>query len=99
MRALSGGFNLGVSKVPHIVDNLALATRVGRVVLVSGADTLTSDLSYYRRRASEERTAALNARHPHVRRVHIELAERYEERVRGMAAHHEELYVPMVEPA
>ena len=58
---------------------------------------MTSDLSYYRRRASEERTAALNARDSRVRRVHSEMAERYEERVRGMAAHHEELYVPMVE--
>jgi hypothetical protein len=56
-------------------------------------------LSYYRRRASEERTAALNARDPRVRRVHIDLAERYEDRVRGMAIHHERLFVPMIEPA
>jgi hypothetical protein len=34
-----------------------------------------------------------------VRKVHNDMAERYEERVRGMAAHHEQLYVPMVEPA
>jgi hypothetical protein len=66
---------------------------------VSGAGTLTSDLSYYRQRASEERTAALNARDPRVRRIHCEMADRYEERVRGMAAHHEVLFVPMVEPA
>lgn len=59
----------------------------------------TNDLSYFRRRASEERTAALNSRDLRVRRVHIELAERYEERVRGMAAHHEQLYVPLSEPA
>ena len=59
---------------------------------------MTSDLSYYRRRASEERTAALNSRDLRVRRAHIEMAERYEERVRGMATHHEEIYVPMVEP-
>ncbi len=58
---------------------------------------MTNDLSYYRRRASEERTAALNARDPRVRRVHVQLAESYEERVRGMAAHHEQLFVPMVE--
>ncbi|HVU30366.1 MAG TPA: hypothetical protein VHE36_08210 [Sphingomicrobium sp.] len=58
---------------------------------------MTSDLSYYRRRASEERTAALNSRDPRVRRVHSEMAEAYEERVRGMAAHHETLYVPLVE--
>ena len=66
---------------------------------MSGADTVTNDLSYYRRRASEERTAALNSRDTRVRKVHSEMADRYEERVRGMAAHHEQLYVPMVETA
>jgi hypothetical protein len=60
---------------------------------------VTSDLSYYRRRASEERTAALNSRDPRVRRVHVELAEHYEDRVRDMAAHHEQIFVPMVETA
>lgn len=64
---------------------------------VSGAGTMQSDLSYYRRRASEERTAALQAKHPHVRRVHLEMAELYEQRVRGMAVHHELLYVPLHE--
>lgn len=59
---------------------------------------MTSDLSYYRRRASEERTAALNSRDQRVRRAHVEMAERYEERVRSMATHQEEIYVPMVEP-
>lgn len=80
------------------MDNFSLATCTGRAVEV-GAGAVTSDLSYYRRRASEERTAALNSRDPRVRRVHAEMAERYEDRVRGMAAHHEELYFPMVEPA
>lgn len=64
-----------------------------------GRTTVTNDLSYYRRRASEERTAAINTRDARVRKVHNELADRYEERVREMAAHHEQLYVPMVEPA
>jgi hypothetical protein len=41
------------------------------------------DVIYHQRRASEERTAALNARDPQARRVHLELADRYEERVRG----------------
>jgi len=63
----------------------------------SGAGAVTSDLSYYRRRASEERTAALNSRDPRVRRAHTEMAERYEERVRGMATHHEQMFVPMIE--
>lgn len=79
------------------MDNFPLATRVGRAAAVSGAGTVTNDLSYFRRRASEERTAALNARDPRVLRVHVEMAERYEERVREMAAHHEGLYVPLVE--
>lgn len=81
-----------------IVDNSPLATRAGRAV-VSGADALSSDLSYYRRRASEERTAALNSRDPRVRRAHADMADLYEERVRAMASHHEELFVPMTEPA
>jgi hypothetical protein len=58
---------------------------------------VSSDLSYFRKRASEERTAALNARDPRVRKAHLEMAERYEDRVRGMAAHHEMLFVPLVE--
>ena len=51
-----------------------------------GAGAVTTDLSYFRRRASEERTAALNSRDPRVRRVHVEMAERYEGRVREMRA-------------
>ena len=58
---------------------------------------MQTDLSYYRKRASEERTAALNARHVSVRRVHVELAQLYEDRVRTMTAHHEKLYVPLAE--
>jgi hypothetical protein len=84
-------------KFGHIVDKLTLATRVGRAAIRRRGGALTNDLSYYRRRASEERTAALNSRDARVRGVHSELAERYEERVRGMAAHHEALYFPMVE--
>jgi predicted nuclease with TOPRIM domain len=64
---------------------------------MSGDATVTNDLSYFRRRASEERTAALNARDPRVCKVHREMADRYEERVRGMAAHHEMLFMPLVE--
>ena len=66
---------------------------------MSGAGTVANDLSYYRRRASEERTAALNSRDLRVRRVHITMAEAYEERVREMTAHHERIYFPLVEPA
>jgi hypothetical protein len=65
----------------------------------SGDATVSTDLSYFRKRASEERTAAINARDPRVRKAHTEMAERYEDRVRGMAAHHEILFVPLVETA
>jgi hypothetical protein len=44
---------------------------------------MTDDISYFRRRASEERTAALNARLPRVRRVHVAAAELYEELVKA----------------
>jgi hypothetical protein len=47
---------------------------------------MNSDLSYHRRRASEERTAALHARDPQARRVHIGLAEQHEARVRSMSS-------------
>lgn len=47
---------------------------------------MRADLSYFRRRASEERTAAFQAGDPRVRKVHIDMAERYERRVRGLAA-------------
>jgi hypothetical protein len=43
-----------------------------------------SDVSYFRRRASEERTAALQAQHSEARQVHTDMAERYEDLVRAM---------------
>jgi hypothetical protein len=58
---------------------------------------MNSDLSYFRKRASEERTAALHARDPRARRAHVAMAESYEQRVRAMTADRELLYVPMVE--
>jgi hypothetical protein len=53
---------------------------------LSREGTASADVCYDRWRASEERTAALQARDLRARRVHIELAERYEERVRNSAA-------------
>lgn len=47
---------------------------------------MESDLVYLRRRASEERTAALGARDPDVRQAHVQMAERYEDLVRGISA-------------
>lgn len=49
--------------------------------------TMESDISYFRRRCSEERTAALQSRDPKTRKSHLELAERYEDLVRGMSTH------------
>ena len=60
---------------------------------------MANDYSYFLKRASDERTAALYARDPRVREVHLAMAERYEERIREMTAHHERIYVPMVEHA
>ena len=47
---------------------------------------MDADLSYFRRRASVERTAALHARDGRSRDRHLELAERYENIVRAMMA-------------
>jgi hypothetical protein len=47
---------------------------------------MESDLTYFGRRASEERTAALNARHAEAHRAHIQMAERYEDLVRAITA-------------
>ena len=45
----------------------------------------SSDLDYYRLRASSERAAAHEARDMRVRRVHLEMAERYQSLIRGKA--------------
>lgn len=47
---------------------------------------MVEQLQYDCLRASQERTAALHARDPRVRRIHQQLAERYEERARALAA-------------
>lgn len=52
---------------------------------------MESDVSYFRRRASEERAAALQAQHAQVRQNHREMAERYDDLVRGITAREEYL--------
>lgn len=47
---------------------------------------MESDQVYFTRRASEERTAALQSRNTGARRSHIQMAERYEELVRALVA-------------
>ena len=44
------------------------------------------DLAYYRRRSVEEKAAAAAALHSKVRAVHLELAQRYDERVQALEA-------------
>jgi len=43
---------------------------------------MEGDAVYFRQRASEERTAALHARHAEARQRHVMQAEQYEDRVR-----------------
>ncbi len=50
----------------------------------SGCCVMELEIIYFRRRASEERTAALQARSAPARRAHVAMAEEYEGRVRGM---------------
>jgi hypothetical protein len=40
---------------------------------------MDGDVGYLLRRASEERAAAMRARHPNARQSHLELAARYQE--------------------
>ena len=67
------------------VANL-VGERVAQVAWIRiGGCNMTCDLSYFRRRASEERTAALQSQDARVRRIHVAMAECYEELVRAMA--------------
>jgi len=62
--------------------------------LVSGVSQVESDLTYFRKRASEERTAALHARNSAARTKHAEKAESYEARVRAIATRNQERLLP-----
>ena len=55
---------------------------------------MESDTIYFRRRASEERTAALQAKTSEARAAHLELAQRYEDLVRGITHHQQRLGLP-----
>lgn len=48
---------------------------------------MITDAEYFRRRAGEEREAAMMAPHPMARRAHIELAGRYEELATAITRH------------
>ena len=49
------------------------------------------DAEYFRRRAKEERVAALKAAHPKVRDAHVEMARLYDERLEAIAAGQQEV--------
>ena len=48
------------------------------------------DVAYFTRRMAEERLRAIDAAHPKVREVHLELAERYEHRLGEFATREQE---------
>lgn len=48
---------------------------------------MESDTQYFRRRASEERSTAIQARDARVRKAHLDMAERYEDLVRAIGSH------------
>lgn len=60
---------------------------------------METDIAYFRRRASEERTAALQARDPAARDAHRELAKRYEDLVHAMTAHEQRLGAELIPTA
>jgi hypothetical protein len=47
---------------------------------------MEADLKYYRRRSAEESAAAEAARDSKVREIHLELAQRYAERISSLNA-------------
>lgn len=47
---------------------------------------MESDSAYFARRAANERVAAMKAAHPTARQAHLELAKRYDELARAIAA-------------
>lgn len=61
--------------------------------LLSRGSTMDSDFDYFRRRAQEEREAAVKASHPAVRRAHVDMAGRYDE-LRDAIASHQRLLHP-----
>ena len=52
---------------------------------------MQGDAVYFRRRATEERAAAGIAAHPAARQAHIDMAERYEDMSKSIAAREAQL--------
>ena len=49
------------------------------------------DAEYFRRRANEERVAAMKAAHSNVREAHVEMARLYDEKLAAIAAGQQEV--------
>lgn len=45
---------------------------------------MEGDAAYFRRRAVDERAAALKAKHPNARQAHLDLAHRYDDLARSI---------------
>lgn len=60
---------------------------------------MESDFSYFRRRATEEKAAALKAFHWQARQSHLEMAERYDDLASAIAARHPHLGLAPVDEA
>ena len=50
---------------------------------------MESDATYFRRRATEEKAAALKALHPQARQNHLKMAEGYDDLASAIAGGHE----------
>ena len=48
---------------------------------------MDKDTSYFRRRAGEERIAAMKAANASARQAHLEMADRYDERAKAIISH------------
>jgi hypothetical protein len=56
-----------------------------------------SDVSYFRRRATEEKAAAQKAVHWQARQRHLEMAKRYDDLARAIDAHHQHFGLSLVD--
>lgn len=54
-------------------------------LMLRGA-SMENDLTYFQRRASQERVAALHAAHPRARQAHLDMAREYDHLIRRLAA-------------
>lgn len=64
-----------------------------------GDARMESDVSYFRRRAYEERTVASRAFHPQARASHLQMAERYDDLVRAIILREQHLGLSVLNDA